>query len=415
MDVITLSLAKKYANKVAAGFSSVQVDGSNLIFTLNDGTKATMTIPAPENGSDGVSVIDLSIDTDGSLLCHMSDGSTIDAGKVPTIEPEHVQADWNQNDSTQPDYVKNRICYVNYLTNTLIDNKTFTFTKNPYKQYEHEFTEEEKLDAFTYETDGEIIFNGVRYPAFRNFLIESDMFSGYCANIDRTYVYIYSDQILISGYPSDSDNVDITITFSLLDENVVKLPEKYLPNTVATKEYVNNNTPEQIQSDWNQNDETQPDYIKNRICYSEGSDTKEIVILERASRQFTSVDYGGDVGEFGEYYFSNEEESIMSDLKGKSGILRFTLGETVSEETVENLDEHTSVSFYLDGIPFIVTSDMIGLPQYPSKYYDISLTFITTEENIIKLPEKYLPDTVATKEYVDDIFNSIVNGDEVSY
>ena len=238
MDVITLSLAKKYANKVAAGFSSVQVDGSNLIFTLNDGTEATMTIPTPENGSDGISVVDLSIDTDGSLLCHMSDGSTIDAGKVPTIEPEHVQADWNQNDSTQPDYVKNRICYVNYLTNTLIDNKTFTFTKNPYKQYEHEFTEEEKLDSFTYEVDGEVVFNGIKYPAFRNYLIESDMFSGYYANADGVGIRIYSDQILINGYLSDSDNVDITITFSLLDENIIKLPEKYLPETIATKQYV---------------------------------------------------------------------------------------------------------------------------------------------------------------------------------
>ena len=259
MDIITLSLAKKYANRVAAGFSSVQVDGSNLIFTLNDGTKATMTIPTPENGSDGISVVDLSIDTDGSLLCHMSDGSTIDAGKVPMIEPEHVQADWNQNDSTQPDYVK------------------------------------------------------------------------------------------------------------------------------------------------------------NRICYSEGSDTKEIVILERASRQFTSVDYGGDVGEFGEYYFSNEEENIISGLKGKSGILRFTLGETVSEETIENLDEHMNVSFYPDGIPFFVTFDMIGAPQYSSNPFDISLTFITVDENVIKLPEKYLPETIATKRYVDDVFNSIVNGDEVAY
>lgn len=88
MDITTLSLAKKYANKVAAGFSSVEVQGNNLIFTLNDGTKATMTVPTPEKGSDGVSVVDLSIDTDGSLLCHMSDGSTIDAGKVPAVEQD---------------------------------------------------------------------------------------------------------------------------------------------------------------------------------------------------------------------------------------------------------------------------------------------------------------------------------------
>lgn len=88
MDIITLSLAKKYANQVAAGFSNVEVQGNNLIFTLNDGTKATMTVPTPEKGSDGISVVDLSIDTDGSLLCHMSDGSTIDAGKVPAVEQD---------------------------------------------------------------------------------------------------------------------------------------------------------------------------------------------------------------------------------------------------------------------------------------------------------------------------------------
>ena len=130
MDLITLALAKNYANKVAAGFSNVQVNGSDLIFTLNDGTKATMTIPTPENGSDGISVINLSIDNDGSLLCHMSDGSIIDAGKVPTVEPDHVQADWNQNDETQPDYIKNRIGgYETYKEVPVFENKTVTLTK----------------------------------------------------------------------------------------------------------------------------------------------------------------------------------------------------------------------------------------------------------------------------------------------
>ena len=90
MDIITLSLAKKYANKVAAGFSKVEVQGNNLIFTLNDGTKATMTVPTPEKGSDGISIVDVSIDIDGSLLCHMSDGSTINAGKIAEYD-EHSQ------------------------------------------------------------------------------------------------------------------------------------------------------------------------------------------------------------------------------------------------------------------------------------------------------------------------------------
>ena len=91
MDLITLALAKNYANKVAAGFSNVAVDGSNIKFTLNDGSMATVIIPTPADGKDGaagVSVTNLSIDTDGSLLCHMSDGLTIDAGIVRTVDSD---------------------------------------------------------------------------------------------------------------------------------------------------------------------------------------------------------------------------------------------------------------------------------------------------------------------------------------
>jgi hypothetical protein len=83
MDITTLALAKNYANKVAAGFSNVTVEGSKIIFTLNDGTKTTMNIPTP---NDGTSVVDLEIDNDGSLLCYMSDGTVIDAGFVPAVK-----------------------------------------------------------------------------------------------------------------------------------------------------------------------------------------------------------------------------------------------------------------------------------------------------------------------------------------
>ena len=85
MDITTLSLAKKYANKIAAGITAARVEGSSIILTLTDGSEAVCQLPAPK---DGISVIDLSIDTDGSLLCHMSDGTTIDAGYVPTVDPD---------------------------------------------------------------------------------------------------------------------------------------------------------------------------------------------------------------------------------------------------------------------------------------------------------------------------------------
>ena len=102
MDITTLSLAKKYTNKVAAGITAARVEGSSIILTLTDGTEAVCQLPTPR---DGISVIDLSIDTDGSLLCHMSDGTTIDAGYVPIVDPDLTNY-----------YTKEEIDKNNYLT-----------------------------------------------------------------------------------------------------------------------------------------------------------------------------------------------------------------------------------------------------------------------------------------------------------
>lgn len=94
MDVSTLSLSKSYTNNVAAGITAARVEGNTIILTLVDGTEARCDLPVPAdgkdgvNGKDGISVVDLSIDTDGSLLCHMSNGTTIDAGYVPTVDPD---------------------------------------------------------------------------------------------------------------------------------------------------------------------------------------------------------------------------------------------------------------------------------------------------------------------------------------
>ena len=64
MDIVTYKLAQKYANKVAAGFSSVTVDGLDIIFTLNDGKTVVLTVPSPkgEKGDDGESAYQIWLD-----------------------------------------------------------------------------------------------------------------------------------------------------------------------------------------------------------------------------------------------------------------------------------------------------------------------------------------------------------------
>lgn len=91
MDVSTLSLSKSYTDNVAAGITAARVEGNTIVLTLVDGSEARCDLPVPadgKDGKDGISVVDLSIDKDGSLLCHMSNGTTIDAGYVPTVDPD---------------------------------------------------------------------------------------------------------------------------------------------------------------------------------------------------------------------------------------------------------------------------------------------------------------------------------------
>lgn len=82
MDVVVLTLAKKFATRVAAGFSSVTVDEetSTIKFILNDGTPLSLKIPTPK---DGVSVTEAYLQN-GHLIFEFSDSTVVDVGELPT-------------------------------------------------------------------------------------------------------------------------------------------------------------------------------------------------------------------------------------------------------------------------------------------------------------------------------------------
>ena len=45
MDIITLSLAKKYANGLKCGIKSITYEDNNLIFILEDGSQLRVSVP----------------------------------------------------------------------------------------------------------------------------------------------------------------------------------------------------------------------------------------------------------------------------------------------------------------------------------------------------------------------------------
>ena len=62
---------------------------------------------------------------------------------------------------------------------------------------------------------------------------------------------------------------------------------------IATKKYVDNAA---VQSDWNQNDTTAKDYIKNRICYGETGDDKTYTLTPNKSSSTYTWDFiNGDI------------------------------------------------------------------------------------------------------------------------
>lgn len=83
MDIVTYILCKKIAAGAVSGISGIELNGTTVTFTTTDGTKYDIDFPVP---ADGVSISNIDIDEDGSLLCYLSDGSIIDAGTVPSIK-----------------------------------------------------------------------------------------------------------------------------------------------------------------------------------------------------------------------------------------------------------------------------------------------------------------------------------------
>lgn len=83
MDVISYVLSKNIAEGAVSGVDTMSVSGQTLSIELNDGTHLEMNFPTP---ADGVSITNVEVDSSKHLICTMSDGSTVDAGEVPTVK-----------------------------------------------------------------------------------------------------------------------------------------------------------------------------------------------------------------------------------------------------------------------------------------------------------------------------------------
>lgn len=158
------------------------------------------------------------------------------------------------------------------------------------------------------------------------------------------------------------------------------------------------------QSDWNQNDETAPDYVKNRPFYT-GNPVETVLV---------------------------EESTVTFDKNGGLYMAQFpstfeaTVGETYKVSWDGTAYECTCVKFKNDtaignlsivgagsdtGEPFLVgvrNGKAIQIvTQNTSASHTFSISGFTQE--VVKIDAKYLPDTVATKSEVDTKLDEKIN------
>ena len=179
------------------------------------------------------------------------------------------QADWNQNDDTQPDYVKNRPFYTGDPVETvLVEETTAPFSENT-GLYVAEVPS--TFDATVGETY-KVSWDGADYECA-------------CVAMDGTPLLLIGN-MSIFGAGSDTGEPFVIIVYpngngmgigtsDISDSHTISISKTVVPVVKIDKKYL-------VQPDWNQNDENAADFVKNRPFYS---GTRNMTVEAQAASQ----------------------------------------------------------------------------------------------------------------------------------
>ena len=197
--------------------------------TINDGAKGD-TGPA---GPAGAGVPDGG--TVGQLL-----GKT-ESGTAWVDPPQSgVQPDWNQNDSTAADYVKNRPFYTgNPVETVLVEESTVSFADHGSGLYAAQFESQFEAtvgDTYKVSWDG-TVYESTCVDLVGSTVIGNLSIAGAGSDTGEPFFIIISNTGSNKIGTADTSSSH-TFSISVSTAEIVKIDEKYLPNTIATKSEV---------------------------------------------------------------------------------------------------------------------------------------------------------------------------------
>lgn len=342
---------------------------------------------------------------------------------------EQVQADWEQNDPTASSYILNRPfglmpdLYSGTKTSTPVDGKTSLY------QLSGGIGINELEDEKSYD----VIWDGISYPCVcRHVTLHSSTGTDVGATVlgnanllrERFAVGI-TVEVTQDAYPSDAP-----FCFSMLynlsseggthtvvlrdggDAALKKLDVKYLPDFVATQDFVieqiENIDIDQVQVDWNENDPSAKGYILNRpfgalpnLFEATLNITEDNMIVDGVYKADNTVNITRDcvVGDTynvfwrgAKYVCEFQQHTAHGPTGGSVGIDH--LG-NISLFAAQYPD--WTIDGESNGLPFFIWGSTV-LVNYP----DHSTLVVSLDDatNFTKLDAKYLPDEAATKDFV---------------
>lgn len=291
------------------------------------------------------------------------------------------QADWAQEDETAADYIKNKPFYTSVgevevapMTTVHIDSNT-GYVENPFKIT--------LTPGVTYT----VIFDDVTYYSVAKETYDGEPFIGNSSilgwndNVNTEepfFVDVYEDTVTVAA----TTEGDHTISILTLGEVVHKLDAKYIPD--------------EVRSDWNQNDPTAIDYIENRPFYDDEGVVifEDVVVVDESHYYEPSNAY--DTG-----YVYNATESYI-----EGQVYTVTINNAVYRIAARNNYYMLIGDASFNEYPFYTYEHRSNPQQIMFSFpnagtYSVKISY--GGQGVRQLDEKFIPNTIARVSDVDAI------------
>ena len=326
-----------------------------------------------------------------------------------TLAPEDTlslaSVDWEQNDETAFDYIKNRPFYEYTSTVTLVDNLTngdYTSGSTPQCNF---------IPGKSYSVE----FNGTLYT---DLICRFDGSYNIIASEDTGQPFYIDDDGGNSLYVNSGSVNEWTLSIYTTGTAIQKLDEKFIPDTIARTSDIEDIIEDKLEKpDWEQNDETASDYIKNRPFYEETVDTsmyyvkKHNITIPDDKVINDAISFTNTLNFDEQYIVTFDDQEYFCEVRRTAYGYKYLGNQILGTEAFNFAYPSTIVS---EEPFFLVTSGSSNSVVASPGDHTISVRKgdITFETVIHKIDEKFIPDSIARVDNM--IFNQFILIDAVT-